>query len=78
MSIFLETEIVRVNLFNDQRLALHCENLVDHTEYSVMKQDANLKEKWLNCFPQEEVDAKLVSLLSERNIYLAAEVSIVC
>ena len=27
---------------------------------SAMKQDANLKEKWLKCFPQEEVDAKLV------------------
>jgi len=45
------------------------ENLVDHTE-SAMKQDVNLKEKWLDCFPQEEVDAKLVSLLLERNIYL--------
>lgn len=56
-----------MNLLNDQRLALHRENLVDNTE-SAMKQDAKLKEKWLNCFPQEEVDAKLVSLLSERNI----------
>ena len=53
---FLETEIVGVNF---QRLALHREYLVDQAE-SAMKQDANLKEKWLKCFPQEEVDAKLV------------------
>ena len=63
----LETVFVRVNFVNNQQLALHRENLVDQTE-SAMKQDVNLKEKWLTSFPQEEVDAKLVSLFLVSNV----------
>lgn len=56
---FLEAAVLRVAILNDQKFAVHGENLMSYAEVT-MKKDASLKEKWLACFPQEEKKSKLV------------------
>ena len=55
---FLEAEVLRVNFLNDNKLAEHYGDLVSHTNDAI-KEDLNLKEKWLACFPQKEIEPGL-------------------
>lgn len=57
---FLEAEVARVGLMNDYRLSQLRENLISESE-THMKNDIHLQQKWLECFPEEEKEEKLVS-----------------
>lgn len=57
---FLEAEATRVSCLNDHKLALYGEHLVSQTE-SEMKGDRRIRQKWLDCFPVEEKETKMVS-----------------
>lgn len=56
---FIEVEVLHVSCLNDNKLALFGEELISQTE-SLRKNDQQLLQKWLACFPQEEEERKLV------------------
>lgn len=56
---FLETEGIRVKEMNETKLKLHKEDTIDNSLKSLLS-SAELKAKWMLCFPPQIVHSKQV------------------